>query len=286
MDGVQVSGGAQPKDVREAALFLLNASDADAGLRRVLRFAGWLAELAAVMGDARLRDSLATWTRSIATRNDIDPASCRPPARPAADDTPVLLVELVPATPERFTVRLWLATGDSEYEPLDWDTELCLLDDLRARLDEVIGFASRELSNAGAEGAPAVEFLLSVDNIHQAVDWWDIGSSSILPRPLGAVYKVVVRRQRDNDTERHNWRVRWKAVKGASARRSSWPYGWMTLPSTSRASGISSPPMTASSSHRSTATCDAWSASHSTWACLWRSVYAATRPPPLRSCPR
>jgi hypothetical protein len=210
-----VSGGARPKDVREAVLLLLNASDAGAGLRRVLRFAGWLAEFAAVMGDAGLRKSLAAWTRSIATRNDIDPASCRPPARAAADDTPVLLVELLPATPEQFTVRLWLATGDSEYRPLDWDTELCRLDDLRARLDEVIGFASRELGDAGAESAPAVEFRLNVDNIDQAVDWWDIDSSSILPRPLGVVYKVVVRRQRDNDTERHNWRIRWKAVKDA-----------------------------------------------------------------------
>jgi hypothetical protein len=56
-----------------------------------------------------------------------------------------------------------------------------------------------------------------VENIHQAVDWWPIESQSILPRPLGAVYKVAIRRRNPTSTELRARDAWWRAIRQATA---------------------------------------------------------------------
>ena len=93
--------------------------------------------------------------------------------------------------------------------------ELCPLDELRCQVDALLDLANAEL--IGVTDELQVEFLLGLDNIDHDVDWWPVEAQSILPRPLGAVYKVAVRRRSSTNTELRAWDAWWRAIKQAAA---------------------------------------------------------------------
>ena len=204
-------------NVREAVLLLLDASSADAGLRRALCFATWMADLAHVAGPA-VESGLRAWVSGVADAHGLTADDCRAPG-PASlaglAEEPTLLVELTAARPGLFAVHLWLKVPGADFRTLTWDAEPCPLDELKDRVDALLDLANAEIISL--EGELQVEFLLDVENIHQAVDWWPIESQSILPRPLGAVYKVAIRRRNPTSTELRARDAWWRAIRQATA---------------------------------------------------------------------
>lgn len=206
-----------PANVRQAALFLLNASSPDEGLRRLLRFVDWLAQMAPLTcdsSDPSISRHLRAWIEQVANAHDMPATTWRTPVWVAADGEPALLIELEPTVGNRFTVYLWLWVPGSGARTLDWDENPCRLDEFRARLDELLEVAIRGLLHT--EGNLRVEFFLDFEIFHQDVDWWLFGADDGLARPLGAQYTVIVRRQRYTAQEQLGWRDRWQALKQAT----------------------------------------------------------------------
>ncbi len=110
---------------------------------------------------------------------------------------------------------LWLWVPGHGARTLDWDEDPRRLDELRVRLDELLDLASYGLDQI--QGRLQVEFLLDLEFLNQDVDWWLFGATSGLPRPLGAEYKVAVRRRRTLGQEQRNWQARWQALMQAQA---------------------------------------------------------------------
>jgi hypothetical protein len=202
------------QDVRDAVLLLLNASAAADGLRRVVRFASWMADVAHA-ADSALENGLRGWVARIATAHGLPAADCRPPGAKAQAEEPTLLVELTPATPGLFAVHPWLKVPGADFRRLAWEAEPCPLDELRHQADALLDLANAEL--IGVTDELQVEFLLGLDNIDHDVDWWPVEAQSVLPRPLGAVYKVAVRRRSSTNTELRAWDAWWRAIKRAAA---------------------------------------------------------------------
>jgi hypothetical protein len=207
-----------PGDVREAVLLLLNVSSADEGMRRVLRFVNWIADLAALklIDPQGLDRDLRGWVTRVAGAHGLDLASCQTPAASAEDRGPALLIELASAKPGSFSVLLSLWIPGSGFRTLDWDAELCTLEGLRDRVDELIELASGEA--IGVEGDLGIESLLGADAIHHDVDWWtcDNDDEFGMPQPLGSKYTVVVRSRSRTAKNWRDWAARWKVIKGAT----------------------------------------------------------------------
>lgn len=204
----------RPGDVREAALFLLDAPSAEKGLTRLLRFVNWLARVATVMGDSpdsSLPGQLHAWVDRVGRAHGVPPAAWRTPAGSAPTGEPALLIELERAMPDRFTVYLWLWVPGSGARKLDWDEDPCSLEELRDRIDELLELAHGRLT--GTTGTLQVEFLLDFETFHRDVDLWLCGADDGLPRPLGAERLVIVRRQRSTATEQRSWQARWQALQ-------------------------------------------------------------------------
>jgi vWA-MoxR associated protein C-terminal domain/Effector-associated domain 2 len=208
--------GVNPGNVREAALFLLDTSPPEEGLCRLLRFVDWLAQMALIMcdpPDSPMAGQLRDWIGRVAGVHDISATALRTPPRAVPDDEPALLVELEPALGNSFTVHVWLWVPGAGARTLDWDENPCRLEDLRARIDELLEAANRGLVHA--EGRLRVEFFLDFETFNHDVDWWLFGADEGLARPLGAQYTVIVRRQRCTAQEQRDWRDRWQALKQA-----------------------------------------------------------------------
>jgi hypothetical protein len=203
-----------PVNVRQAALFLLNASSPDEGLRRLLRFVDWLAQIAPLTTDSSISRQLRYWIERVADAHNMPPTTWGTQAWAVADGEPALLIELEPTVGNCFTVYLWLWVPGSGARTLDWDESPCRLDELRTRLDELLEMASRRLAHT--QGKLRVEFFLDFEIFHQDVDWWLFGADDGLARPLGAQYSVIVRRQRCTALEQLGWRDRWQALKQAT----------------------------------------------------------------------
>jgi hypothetical protein len=204
----------RPGDVREAALFLLDAPTAEKGLVRLLRFVNWLAQVASVMGDSpdsSLPGQLRAWADRVGRAHGLPTTAWRTPADPAPSGEPALLIELEPAMSDLFTVYLWLWVPGYGARKLDWDEDPCSLEELRDRIDELLELAHSRL--AGTPGTLRVEFLLDLETFHRDMDLWLFGADEGLPRPLGAEHLVIVRRQRSTAKEQRGWQVRWQALQ-------------------------------------------------------------------------
>jgi hypothetical protein len=207
----------KPENVREAALFLLDSRSPEKGLGRLLCFVHWLADLALVVCDPSMADQLRDWVERVAGAHGLTEAAWRTTARPGPAGEPALLIELEPTLGDRFTVYLWLWVPGSGARTLDWDKasgggkDSWRLDELRDRLDDLLELASRSLVRT--EGRLRVEFLLDVESLIKDVDWWPFGADEGLPRPLGAQFPVMVRRQQSKATEERDLQARWQAMK-------------------------------------------------------------------------
>ena len=204
----------QPSDVREAALFLLDAPSAEKGLARLLRFVDWLAQLVSLMGDSSnspLPGQLRDWAERVGRAHGLPTTDWRTPAGPVPIGEPALLVELEPAVSDLFTAYLWLWVPGSGARKLDWDEDPCSLEELRDRIDELLELAHSRL--AGTTGTLRVEFLLDFETFHRDMDLWMFGTDEGLPRPLGAEHLVIVRRQRSTAKEQRCWQARWQALQ-------------------------------------------------------------------------
>jgi hypothetical protein len=204
----------QPRDVREAALFLLDAPSAEKGLVRLLRFVDWLAQLASLMGDSpdsSLPGELQDWAERVGGAHCLPRTAWQTAARPVPSGEPALLIELEPAVSDLFTVYLWLWVPGAGACKLDWDEDPISLEELRDRIDELLELAHSRL--AGTTGALRVEFLLDLETFHRDMDLWVFGTDEGLPRPLGAEHLVIVRRQRSTAKEQRCWQARWQALQ-------------------------------------------------------------------------
>jgi len=204
----------RPGDVREAALFLLDAPSAEKGLVRLLRFVDWLAQVASVMGDSpdsSLSAQLRTWADRVGRAHGLPTTAWRTPAGPEPSGEPALLIELEPAVSDLFTVYLWLWVPGSGAHNLNWDEDPCSLEELRDRIDELLELAHSEL--AGTVGTLRVEFLLDPKTFNREMDLWLFGADEGLARPLGAEHLVIVRRQRSTAKEQRCWQARWQALQ-------------------------------------------------------------------------
>jgi len=204
----------RPGDVREAALFLLDAPSAEKGLARLLRFVDWLAHVASVMGDSPdspLPGQLRDWAERVGRAHGLPTADWRTPAGPEPSGEPALLIELEPAVSDLFTVYLWLWVPGSGAHNLDWDKDPCSLEELRDRIDELLELAHSSL--AGTTGTLRVEFLLDLETFNREMDLWLFGADEGLARPLGAEHLVIVRRQRSTAKEQRCWQARWQALQ-------------------------------------------------------------------------
>lgn len=209
-----------PRNVREAALFLLDSTSPEKGLGRLLCFVDWLADVASVVcapSDASVAGRLRDWVERVADAHGLPEAAWRTTARQGPAGEPALLIELEPALGDRFTVYLWLWVPGSGARTLDWDKasgggkDSWRLDELRDRLDDLLELASRGL--ARTEGRLRVEFLLDLESLIKDVDWWPFGADDGLPRPLGAEFPVMVRRQQSKAKEERDLQARWQAMK-------------------------------------------------------------------------
>lgn len=204
----------RPGDVREAALFLLDAPSAEKGLVRLLRFVDWLAQVALIMGDSpesSLPGQLRAWADRVGRAHGLPATAWRRLAAPEPSGEPALLIELEPAVSDLFTVYLWLWVPGSGARKLDWDEDPCSLDELRDRVDELLELAHSRL--AGTTGTLRVEFLLDPKTFHRDMDLWSCGADEGLARPLGAEHMVIVRRQRSTPKEERYWQARWQALQ-------------------------------------------------------------------------
>jgi hypothetical protein len=204
----------RPGNVREAALLLLDAPSAEKGLARLLRFVGWLAQVALVMSDSPdslLPGQLRAWAERVGLAHGLPATAWRIPAGPEPSGEPALLIELEPAVSDLFNVYLWLWVPGSGARKLDWDEDPCSLEELRDRIDELLELAHSRL--AGTTGTLRVEFLLDPKAFHRDMDLWLFGADEGLARPLGAEHLVIVRRQRCEPKEERYWQTRWQALQ-------------------------------------------------------------------------
>jgi hypothetical protein len=78
----------KPDNVRQAALFLLDAPSAEDGLVRLLRFIDWLAALSSLLADQSRGDDLHDWTRQVSATHGVAVTAWQQLAEPARPNVP------------------------------------------------------------------------------------------------------------------------------------------------------------------------------------------------------
>jgi hypothetical protein len=180
--------------------------------------------LAAYFGDQRA-EQLRRWNDRQAARMGLTEqllavrlAQAPEPATPQ-DVVAYLVIRIEPdlLDPERFTVAHWQQHDPDEWRPQRGEPFAGDLDAVRSHVADLV--AEAETGWARDASAIRIEFLLPFALLNLPVDQWDLEAGSVLPRPLGLHYQVVVRsldRARSPRWHRE-WRRRWELLKQVPA---------------------------------------------------------------------
>lgn len=149
--------------------------------------------------------------------------------RPAPDPVAYLVVRIEPdlLSSDQFVVVHWQHNDPSGWRPQRGKQFVGDLDEVRAHTAELV--ATAETSWARNASNIVVEFLLPYSLLNLPVDQWDLEVGSMLPRPLGLHYQVVVRsldRARSPRWHRE-WRRRWELLRKAQTELTSFDDHWL-----------------------------------------------------------
>jgi hypothetical protein len=129
--------------------------------------------------------------------------------------------------PDQLVVVHWQHNDPTGWHPQRGRQFTGGLDQVRAHISDLVARAesgwARNASNI------VIEFLLPYNLLNLPVDQWDLEADSILPRPLGLHYQVVVRsldRARSPRWHRE-WRRRWALLKMAQTELTNFEDNWL-----------------------------------------------------------
>lgn len=152
-------------------------------------------------------------------------------SQPELEQDPVayLVVRIEPdlLDPEQFVVAHWRHNDPSGWRPQRGKQFTGDLDEVRAHTADLV--ATAESGWAKDASNIVVEFLLPYSLLNLPVDQWNLEVGSMLPRPLGLHYQVIVRsldRARSPRWHRE-WRRRWELLKKAQTELTSFEDHWL-----------------------------------------------------------
>jgi len=129
--------------------------------------------------------------------------------------------------PDQFVVVHWQHNDPTGWRPQRGRQFSGELDEVRAHIADLV--ATAESAWAKDASNIVVEFLLPYGLLNLPVDQWDLEVGSMLPRPLGLHYQVVVRsldRARSPRWHRE-WRRRWELLKTAQTELTNFEDNWL-----------------------------------------------------------
>jgi hypothetical protein len=190
--------------------------------------------LAAYLGDYRA-DRLRRWNDRQAEKVGLVgrlqavqlKAPVEPPARQGVIAYLVVRIEPDLLDPDRFAVAHWRHNDPAGWRPQRGTPFAGDLAQVRLHIADLV--ATAESGWAKDASDIVIEFLLPYDLLNLPVDQWDLEAGSVLPRPLGLHYQVVVRSlERARSPRWHReWRRRWELLKKAQTELTSYEEHWL-----------------------------------------------------------
>jgi hypothetical protein len=191
-------------------------------------------QLAAYLGDyqaERLRRWNDRQAEKVGLTGRLRAVQLKQPAEPPVQQGVVayLVVRIEPdlLDSDRYAVVHWRCNDPTGWRPQRGTPFAGDLDEVRLHVADLV--AAAESGWATDASDIVIEFLLPYCLLNLPVDQWDLEAGSVLPRPLGLHYQVVVRsldRARSPRWHRE-WRRRWELLKKTQTELTSYEDHWL-----------------------------------------------------------